>query len=1067
MSINYRRTSECLKQFDFRTLFIEHLGWGNAHGRATTLVADELRYRATPIAELGGMVVFTVEPQSDAPFPETRIQKRIERDLGKIAHEHLIVFLDTNKTKATFLWVKRGIRTNAKDRRHTYERGQPGDALLRKLSGIVFRSEDLDAEGRASIVDVTARIAKAFDVERVTKRFYDDFKKEHDKFLGAIDGIADDDDHAWYTSVMLNRIMFIYFIQYKNLLDNDPQYLLHKLAACKRTGANRFYREFLTTLFFEGFAHEESQRSAETRRLLGRIPYLNGGLFTRHQIEERDGDAIAIPDRAFERLFEFFDGWDWVLEPRPAEYYIEHPDAKEEINPDVLGYIFEKYINQKEMGAYYTKEDITGYICRNTILPFLMDKVGRLRHAAVHPLPIGDVISSEARNLRATDNEMSHSVRHDSAIDPYIYPAVSQKEHLPTETEREYAARRKRLQQIRDDFAAGKIAAINDFITYNLDIEAFVQDFLEGLIDPQTLRAFYFECLKKLTVLDPTVGSGAFLFAAMNILETLYEIALDKMEELADAKYPDFRDELASIAQHPNRAYFIYKTIIVNNLYGVDILEEATEICKLRLFLKLVAQVERDDRKPNLGIEPLPDIDFNIRAGNTLVGYASLEEIEEAGKRSLFAVDLPQKIREADTAIRAYRTLQTQMGISARELAQAKKQTAKKLGEIERALNESLSADYGARSVDKFAKTHEPFHWYVEFNQIMQDGGFDVIVGNPPYVEYKEVQKSYRIRGYTTETCSNLFAFVPERCARLVHNDSRVGMILPLSAFSTDRMIPFIGLVKTRSSQLNIVNFGWRPAKLFDGVNLQLSIMLQIVGNTAAPKIESTRYTLWETQERSILFSKIAFAEVQDGRLSGSIPKLGEVVAASILKKLRTGHTEFGQCLVPKSKNRVYYRRGGLYWKVFVDFETGSSEEKIITLRPEINKYSVIAALSSNLWFWYFTITSDCRHLGNRDINTFPFHPQDLTSHLREKLNRLGQKYVEDLRRNAESKIRVYKSVNKVDVLAFRVKESKPIIDEIDRVLAEHYGFTDAELDFIINYDIKYRMGREAEGEEE
>jgi hypothetical protein len=86
---------------------------------------------------------------------------------------------------------------------------------------------------------------------------------------------------------------------------------------------------------------------------------------------------------------------------------------------------------------------------------------------------------------------------------------------------------------------------------------------------------------------------------------------------------------------------------------------------------------------------------------------------------------------------------------------------------------------------------------------------------------------------------------------------------------------------------------------------------------------------------------------------------------------------------------------------------------------------------------------------------------------LREKLNRLGQKYVEDLRRNAESKIRVYKSVNKVDVLAFRVKESKPIIDEIDRVLAEHYGFTDAELDFIINYDIKYRMGREAEGEEE
>ena len=74
---------------------------------------------------------------------------------------------------------------------------------------------------------------------------------------------------------------------------------------------------------------------------------------------------------------------------------------------------------------------------------------------------------------------------------------------------------------------------------------------------------------------------------------------------------------------HPNRRYFVLKSIILNNLYAVDIMEEAVEICKLRLFLKLAAQVEPDAAKDNLGIEPLPDIDFNIRAGNTLVGYAT------------------------------------------------------------------------------------------------------------------------------------------------------------------------------------------------------------------------------------------------------------------------------------------------------------------------------------------------------------------------------------------------------------------------------------------------------------
>ena len=77
------------------------------------------------------------------------------------------------------------------------------------------------------------------------------------------------------------------------------------------------------------------------------------------------------------------------------------------------------------------------------------------------------------------------------------------------------------------------------------------------------------------------------------------------------------------MAGTPTARYFIFKSIILNNLFGVDIMEEAVEICKLRLFLKLAAQVEPDHAKDNLGIEPLPDIDFNIRAGNTLVGYAT------------------------------------------------------------------------------------------------------------------------------------------------------------------------------------------------------------------------------------------------------------------------------------------------------------------------------------------------------------------------------------------------------------------------------------------------------------
>ena len=95
-------------------------------------------------------------------------------------------------------------------------------------------------------------------------------------------------------------------------------------------------------------------------------------------------------------------------------------------------------------------------------------------------------------------------------------------------------------------------------------------------------------------------------------------------------KFADFRRTLAEIDKHPNRRYFILKSIIVNNLYGVDIMEEAVEICKLRLFLKLVAQVDRVK-----DLEPLPDIDFNIRPGNTLVGFVSVDEIDALQRATL------------------------------------------------------------------------------------------------------------------------------------------------------------------------------------------------------------------------------------------------------------------------------------------------------------------------------------------------------------------------------------------------------------------------------------------------
>ena len=161
----------------------------------------------------------------------------------------------------------------------------------------------------------------------------------------------------------------------------------------------------------------------------------------------------------------------------------------------------------------------------------------------------------------------------------------------------------------------------------------------------------------------------------------------------------------------------------------------------------------------------------------------------------------------------------------------------------------------------------------------------------------------------------------------------------------------------------------------------------------------------------------------------------------------------------------MYRNSGGLYWKVFTDFPPAfkvngkaghSTRETSFSLAKRGMTKSSIAILSSNVFWWWYTVTSDCRSLNPYDVRNFPIHESALND---PQLVELGEMYLEDLQRNSTMQVRVQKQTGRTETQSFKIQKSKHIIDDIDRVLAKHYGFTDEELDFIINYDIKYRMG--------
>ncbi len=136
-----------------------------------------------------------------------------------------------------------------------------------------------------------------------------------------------------------------------------------------------------------------------------------------------------------------------------------------------------------------------------------------------------------------------------------------------------------------------------------------------------------------------------------------------------------------------------------------------------------------------------------------------------------------------------------------------------------------------------------------------------------------------------------------------------------------------------------------------------------------------------------------------------------------------------------------------------------STQIKQLRLSSRLNSTTFSAALNSSLFFWWFVVLSDCRHLNLREIRYFPLGLNDFNKNIQQELTHLVQVLMHDFKSNSCRKSAYYKTTGQVKYDEFYPKLSKSIIDEIDRALAQHYGFTDEELDFIINYDIKYRMG--------
>ena len=1065
---------------DYAGLFNE-AGWDNPSSKRPLdiEIGPEDARRTYTFREVANLFarVYVCEVEK---LPETSVCHALDVRLRRNGESYIAIYVLRGDPSCQ-CWVA---PVDAVDRRHLVSilntHGSQSDFLHEKIQRLSF-----PIEPKPTSIGVLERLSQAFSVNAtaVTKAFYKAFRKHHADFVKQLLGLMAETDAEWYASVMLNRLMFCYFLQKKGFLDEDQDYLLHHLQETQnRHGKDKFYgsfyKRFLRRLFQEGLNAKAHPAAFEDE--FGRIPYLNGGMFDCHELERKYPD-LDLPDSLFKDLFCFFDQWHWHLDTSVSA-------SGRDINPDVLGYIFEQYINDRSsMGAYYTKEDITEYISRNTIVPWLLEETAKKSPAAFRK--DGFVWAT----LRESgDDFIFPAVRKgmEFALPPEIARGVDAKAPnliarraawnapaeanyaLPTEIWRETVARRQRCQAIRDQIASGAIHSVSDLITLNLNIRAFAQTLLERTGDPLFVRHF-FEALTHVTILDPTCGSGAFLFAALNILEPLYETCLAKMEQWPER----FRDELTLLRENfrGNTRHYIYKTIILNNLYGVDIMHEATEIAKLRLFLKIVAAVDVAPDDENLGLDPLPDIDFNIRCGNTLVGYANPKAVKDDLIGDGLALDQDKYleiVRQAADIAQLYdrfRSMQAQESADA-DYHAAKKHLQTHLDTLNATLDRTLAqvhhnlgpgvSNYDARFAAWESSTR-PFHWFSEFYAItVAHGGFDVIIGNPPYVEARKVVDYDIPESYSTFSCGNLYAYILERSLSLLRAKSKYGFIIPISSISNQKFASLQSIL-LQSTVTFFSSYSNRPGKLFDGVEQRLTICLgEVRGN---PKFEyySSEYQHWYKEERDNLFSRLTYCKHSHSSSHSYIHKAGLAITGQILLKLMTQPTKEFVKILDKHGESVFFHNAPTYFIRAMSFtpNTGnglqaSSHYKSIFVQKE-QCHFVTVLLNSSLFYWFYKVISNCRDFSEREIYCFPLPFVEDPAFDKTELE-LKASYV----KNKAIKSRVY-SGQRVYYEEYYPALSKSIIDEIDTLLAKAYGFTEEELDFIINYDIKYRMGDE------
>ena len=354
---------------EIRALFVEVLDFDAASGHIDlggTPAGATLPASAERVAALDGVHVVYIAldaPETDrvrkseASAAAKRVADQLDGDL-------LLVFTNTSASQLHFVYPGfEGAQQVL--RRMVVERDLPRRTVVEQVSNIYWKRQDTGSIRQA--------LTQAFDVEPVTREFFKEYKRVFEAMENRITGFgAEREAKHRFVQTLFNRLMFVYFLSRKGWLTfkDDKDYLNALWADYQATEGEKknFYIDRLRLLFFAGlnnYRSEDFTSEPETHRLIGQVPFLNGGLFEKTDLDTRDG--VSVSDEAIEPILsDLFNRFNFtVMESTPF-------DVEVAVDPEMLGKVFEELVTSRhDSGAYYTPRSVVSFMCREALKGYL------------------------------------------------------------------------------------------------------------------------------------------------------------------------------------------------------------------------------------------------------------------------------------------------------------------------------------------------------------------------------------------------------------------------------------------------------------------------------------------------------------------------------------------------------------------------------------------------------------------------------------------------------------------------------------------------------------------------